>query len=260
MVYHPYHIVENSPWPVVGSFSGFIFMSSLIFMFHNISLMFFLLCMMILLMVFYQWWRDVVREAMLQGCHTSLVKKSLKLGMLLFILSEVFFFISFFWAYFHNMLSPDIEIGMIWPPKGVVIFNPYQIPLLNTIILLSSGFTVTWCHHCILNKDFFMSKISLFMTIILGVYFSFLQGFEYYQSMFCINDSIFGTVFFLMTGFHGIHVLIGTMFLMVNMFRLFQCHFSNMYHFSFESSAWYWHFVDVVWLFLYIFVYWWIYS
>uniref|UniRef100_A0AAU6PBL8 Cytochrome c oxidase subunit 3 n=1 Tax=Echinolaelaps traubi TaxID=3119979 RepID=A0AAU6PBL8_9ACAR len=260
MAYHPYHIVENSPWPVVGSFSGFIFMSSLVFMFHNISLWFMNLCFIILLMIFYQWWRDIVREATFLGYHTSFVKKSLKLGMLLFILSEVFFFISFFWAYFHNMLAPDIEIGMLWPPKGVNIFNPYQIPLLNTIILLSSGFTVTWCHHSILNKNFFSSKISLLMTIVLGVYFSFLQGFEYYESLFCINDGIFGTVFFLMTGFHGIHVLIGTLFLSVNLIRMLNYHFSSKYHFSFECSAWYWHFVDVVWLFLYIFVYWWIFN
>uniref|UniRef100_A0AB74S0W2 Cytochrome c oxidase subunit 3 n=1 Tax=Echinolaelaps echidninus TaxID=2759148 RepID=A0AB74S0W2_9ACAR len=260
MVYHPFHIVENSPWPIIGSFSSFMFMSSLVFLFHSLDLNFIYYCLLGMILIFYQWWRDVVRESTYQGCHSMLVKKSLKLGMMLFILSEVFFFISFFWSYFHNMLAPDMEIGMIWPPKGVEIFNPYQIPLLNTIILLSSGFTVTLCHHSILNKNFSKSKMSLMMTIMLGVYFSFLQWFEYNQSYFCINDSIYGTVFFLMTGFHGLHVLIGTVFLGVNFFRLVKNHYSDNYHFGFEASAWYWHFVDVVWLFLYVFVYWWIFN
>uniref|UniRef100_A0AAU6QE26 Cytochrome c oxidase subunit 3 n=1 Tax=Laelaps chini TaxID=2902761 RepID=A0AAU6QE26_9ACAR len=259
MSFHPFHIVENSPWPLIGSFSGFMLMSSLLFMFHSISIFYYYCSMIVMLMVFYQWWRDVIREALFSGCHSYLVKKGLKMGMILFILSEIFFFISFFWAYFHNMLAPDLEIGMMWPPKGISIFNPYQIPLLNTIILLSSGFTVTWCHHSILNKNYISSKMSLLLTVILGVYFSFLQGFEYYQSLFCINDGIFGTVFFLMTGFHGLHVLIGTIFLLVNYFRLIKLHLSNDYHFSFEAAAWYWHFVDVVWLFLYVFVYWWIF-
>uniref|UniRef100_A0AAU6QDQ7 Cytochrome c oxidase subunit 3 n=1 Tax=Laelaps sp. TaxID=3081785 RepID=A0AAU6QDQ7_9ACAR len=259
MVYHPFHIVENSPWPLIGSFSGYMLMSSMVFWFHGLGSMFFFFSFMIVLMIFFQWFRDIIREALFQGCHSKLVKNGLKMGMVMFILSEVFFFISFFWAYFHNMLAPDLEIGMMWPPKGIELFNPYQIPLLNTIILLSSGFTVTWAHHSILNKNLFFSKVSLIITVLLGVYFSFLQGFEYYQGGFCINDGVFGSVFFLMTGFHGIHVMIGTVFLLVNTFRLNMMHFSDMYHFSFEAAAWYWHFVDVVWLFLYLFIYWWIY-
>uniref|UniRef100_A0AAU6QED2 Cytochrome c oxidase subunit 3 n=1 Tax=Laelaps nuttalli TaxID=2902835 RepID=A0AAU6QED2_9ACAR len=259
MVYHPFHIVENSPWPLIGSFSGYMLMSGMVFWFHGLGLMFFLFSFFVVLMIFYQWWRDIVREALFQGCHSNLVKNGLKMGMILFILSEVFFFISFFWAYFHNMLAPDLEVGMMWPPKGIELFNPYQIPLLNTIILLSSGFTVTWAHHSILNKNLYMSSVGLMITVLLGVYFSILQGFEYYQGLFCINDGIFGSVFFLMTGFHGIHVMIGTIFLMVNYIRLIMLHFSNNFHFGFEAAAWYWHFVDVVWLFLYLFIYWWIY-
>nr|WHL46309.1 cytochrome oxidate subunit 3 [Echinolaelaps echidninus] len=260
MVYHPFHIVENSPWPVIGSFSGFVFMSSMVFLFHGMDTNFINYGLVMLILIFYQWWRDVIREATFQGCHSSLVKKSLKLGMILFILSEVFFFVSFFWSYFHNMLAPDMEIGMIWPPKGIEIFNPYHIPLLNTIVLLSSGFTVTLCHHSILNGDYKESWMSLLVTIFLGIYFSFLQCYEYCESSFCMNDGIFGTVFFLMTGFHGLHVFIGTLFLIVNLFRIAVNHYSNEYHFGFEASAWYWHFVDVVWLFLYVFVYWWIFN
>lgn len=259
MVYHPFHIVENRPWPLIGSFRAFIFIRRIIFLFHLRDRDFFFFRIIIIIFIFFQWWRDVVRESICIGLHSLLAKKGLKLGIILFIVREVFFFFRFFWAYFHNILAPDIEIGIIWPPVGVTIFNPYHVPLLNTIILLSSGFTVTWAHYSIINKNFFIRKIGLLFTVLLGVYFSFLQGFEYYQALFTINDGIFGTVFFLITGFHGLHVLIGTIFLLVNLFRLYFLHFRNNFHLGFEARAWYWHFVDVVWLFLYVFVYWWIF-
>lgn len=259
MVFHPFHIVDNSPWPIIRSFRAFIFIRRIIFWFHINTIFFFIIRFLIILINFYQWWRDVIREAIYLGLHSIYVKKGLKMGIVLFILSEVFFFIRFFWAYFHNILAPDLEVGILWPPLGVEIFNPYHIPLLNTIILLSSGFTVTWAHHSIINKNFLIRKIRLLLTVVLGVYFSFLQGFEYRQSLFCINDGVFGTVFFLITGFHGLHVLVGTIFLLINFIRLSGGHFRKSYHFGFEAAAWYWHFVDVVWLFLYVFVYWWIF-
>lgn len=171
-------------------------------------------------------------------------------------LRNFFFFLSFFWAFFHNFLSPRIEIGRNWPPKILKIFNPYNIPLLNTIILLRSGITITWSHYIILIEKFNKIKNSLITTILLGIYFSLLQYIEYTESLFNISDSIYGRIFFLITGFHGIHVIIGTIFIISTFLRLTKSHFSKLHHFGFEASSWYWHFVDVIWLFVYIFLYW----
>nr|YP_009731535.1 cytochrome c oxidase subunit III [Hypoaspis linteyini]QHQ98578.1 cytochrome oxidase subunit 3 [Hypoaspis linteyini] len=258
MSFHPFHMVLPSPWPILGSFSALMFMASFIFWF-NFKNPFILMSFLSVILIMYLWWRDIIRESLFEGSHSSVVKKGLKLGMILFILSEVLFFLSFFWAFFHSSLAPDIEIGTSWPPIGITPFNPYHIPLLNTIILLSSGFSVTWAHHSIIKGDLNKAFTSLLLTVILGIYFSILQAFEYNQSSFCISDSIFGTTFFLTTGFHGIHVLIGTIFLMINLYRLNSFQFNKYQHFSFEAAAWYWHFVDVVWLFLYTFIYWWIF-
>lgn len=205
----------------------------------------------------YQWWRDITREGTFQGIHTNQVTLGLKIGIILFITSEVFFFISFFWAFFHRRLSPVIELGLIWPPIGINIFNPFQIPLLNTIILLSSGISVTWAHHRLINKNFNETYKRLLLTIILGIYFSFLQGYEYIDASFTFADSVYGSTFFIATGFHGIHVLIGTLFLFICFLRHNKFHFSKNHHFGFEAAAWYWHFVDIVWLFLYLSIYWW---
>jgi len=209
------------------------------------------------LLSIFQWWRDITREASLQGHHTLIVKIGIKWGVALFIVSEILFFFSFFWAFFHARLSPDIELGMVWPPTGVVGFNPYHVPLLNTTILLSSGVTVTWAHHRILEKQYTKSLVALRLTVLLGIYFRALQALEYLEASFRISDRIFGTTFFVATGFHGLHVLIGTTFLRVNIIRISLGHLSKTHHFRFEAAAWYWHFVDVVWLFLYTFVYWW---
>jgi len=165
----------------------------------------------------------------------------------------------FFWAFFHARLSPDIELGISWPPTGISTFNPYHIPLLNTTILLSSGATVTWSHHSIIESNYKRAFNSLLLTVILGIYFTSLQAFEYMEAPFRIRDRIFGTTFFVATGFHGLHVLIGTTFLAINLIRIYEGHLSNNHHFRFEAAAWYWHFVDVVWLFLYTFVYWWVF-
>nr|ALO76742.1 cytochrome c oxidase subunit 3 [Strongylium suspicax] len=254
---HPYHLVEVSPWPILGSLSALIVMSGMIKWFHMYNNSLLMIGFTSMLMIMFQWWRDITREGTFQGLHTFPVTMGLRWGMILFITSEVFFFISFFWGFFHNSLAPTVEIGMMWPPKGINVFNPIQIPLLNTLILLTSGLTVTWAHHSLMENNAKQATQGLMLTVILGLYFSLLQGYEYYESSFTISDAAYGSSFFIATGFHGLHVIIGTTFLMVCLIRHMKCHFSQIHHFGFEAAAWYWHFVDVVWLFLYISIYWW---
>nr|ARH54291.1 cytochrome c oxidase subunit 3 [Curculionidae sp. 3 AH-2016] len=254
---HPYHLVDPSPWPILGSLSTFCFMMGLIKWFHlnNSDLLLFSMFTNILVMI--QWWRDIIRESTFQGLHTLKVTKGLRWGMILFITSEIFFFLAFFWAFFHSSLSPSIELGMNWPPKGISTFNPLEIPLLNTLILLSSGLTITWSHHSIMENDYYQSLYSLFITVFLGFYFTMLQMFEYKEAPFTIADSVYGSTFFMTTGLHGLHVIIGSIFLFVCLIRMYLNHFSSTHHFGFEAATWYWHFVDVVWLFLYLSIYWW---
>nr|QSF20056.1 cytochrome c oxidase subunit III [Moricella rufonota] len=254
---HTFHLVDYSPWPLLSALGTLILVSGSVKWFHFNNNILFIWGLMIILMIMFQWWRDIIRESTFQGLHTISVTNGMKWGMILFITSEIFFFLSFFWAFFHSSLSPSIEIGSNWPPKGIIPFNPFHIPLLNTIILVSSGSTITWAHHSLMNSNKKETSISLGLTILLGLMFSFLQAFEYLEAPFTMADSIYGSTFFMATGFHGIHVLIGSTFLMVNFFRLILNHFSINHHFGFEASAWYWHFVDVVWLFLYISIYWW---
>nr|YP_010631652.1 cytochrome c oxidase subunit III [Propomacrus bimucronatus]AFQ62293.1 cytochrome c oxidase subunit III [Cheironitis sp. MJTNT-2012]WBP61430.1 cytochrome c oxidase subunit III [Propomacrus bimucronatus] len=254
---HPFHLVDISPWPILGAFSAMITMIGIIKWFHMFDNKLFILGTLIMMMIMYQWWRDISREGTFQGLHTYPVTMGLRWGMILFITSEVFFFISFFWAFFHSSLSPTIELGMTWPPKGIIPFNPLQIPLLNTLILLTSGLTVTWAHHGFMENNYTQSFQGLALTVLLGVYFTMLQAYEYIEAPFTIADSVYGSTFFVATGFHGLHVIIGTTFLLVCLLRHLNNHFSCIHHFGFEAAAWYWHFVDVVWLFLYISIYWW---
>nr|AXS65254.1 cytochrome c oxidase subunit 3 [Bostrichoidea sp. 5 KM-2017] len=254
---HPFHLVEVSPWPILGAFSAMTLLGGATILFHKLNSSLFMLGLISTLMIMYQWWRDITRESTFQGHHTFIVSMGMRWGMILFILSEVLFFVSFFWSFFHSALSPTIEIGMNWPPKGINPFNPLQIPLLNTLILLSSGLSVTWAHHSMMENNYKKTSEGLMITIILGLYFTILQGYEYIEAPFTIADSVYGTTFFVATGFHGIHVIIGTTFLLVCLLRHINNHFSQIHHFGFEAAAWYWHFVDVVWLFLYISIYWW---
>nr|YP_010467036.1 cytochrome c oxidase subunit III [Atkinsoniella zizhongi]UVF28955.1 cytochrome c oxidase subunit III [Atkinsoniella zizhongi] len=254
---HPFHLVDNSPWPITGSVGVMTITSGMVLWFHKMNMYLFTMGFIIIILTMVQWWRDVTRESTFQGLHTKKVALSMKLGMILFIVSEVLFFSSFFWAFFHSSLAPTMEIGLKWPPLGIKTFDPMNIPMLNTMILISSGVTITWAHNAIINKNYNQMVQSTFMTICLGIYFSMLQLYEYIESPFCISDSIYGSTFFMSTGFHGIHVIIGTIFIMVSMLRMMNLHFSSNHHVGFEASAWYWHFVDVVWLFLYISVYWW---
>nr|ALO64377.1 cytochrome c oxidase subunit III [Lasioglossum leucopus] len=255
---HPFHMVTVSPWPLMTSWSILNLLMSMIYWFNSSNFSLTLFNFFNLLMILYQWWRDVVRESTMQGCHTLNVLKLLKFGMILFIISELFFFISFFWAYLHCAISPSIEIGMMWPPKNIIMFNPYDIPLLNSIILISSGFTITWSHNLLVNNKK-NSTTPLTLTIILGSYFSLIQMIEYYEAPFTINDGIFGSIFFMTTGFHGLHVILGIVFLMSSLIRMKLNHFSKIHHFHFEAATWYWHFVDIIWLILYILIYWWMY-
>lgn len=255
---HPFHLVSVRPWPIIISFSLFNNLIITVNWFHKINY-FIIITIPCTLLCIYQWWRDITRESTYQGLHTFNVYKIIRRGIILFIISEILFFISFFWAYFHSSLSPSIDIGLLWPPQGIKPFNPYDIPLINSIILISSGITVTWSHHSILNNNLSERKKSLLITIILGIYFTLLQAFEYYESPFTLSDSVYGSTFFIATGFHGLHVIIGSLFLLICLLRLNNLHFSSLHHFGFEAAAWYWHFVDVVWLFLYISIYWWRY-
>lgn len=250
-------MVDPRPWPLVAAFGAFILTSGLVVWFHERSLRVFFFGIAILGFVSFCWWRDVVREGTFLGYHTLIVTNGLRCGMILFIVSEVMFFFSFFWAFFHRALAPTYQIGCCWPPVGVEVIDPFAVPLLNTVVLLSSGVTVTWCHRAILEGDLNNSLVSLFFTVFLGAFFTGLQAWEYIEAPFTIADRVYGSTFFVATGFHGLHVLIGRIFLMVCLFRLYFGHFSRGHHFGFEAASWYWHFVDVVWIFLYLFIYWW---
>nr|QWS05434.1 cytochrome c oxidase subunit III [Cerynia lineola] len=254
---HPFHLVTSSPWPILSSTNILSMMIGMVMWITKKEMITLNVATFMTSLCASLWWRDVTRESTFQGNHTNKVVKGIKMGMIMFIISEIMFFVSFFWSFFHSSLSPAIEIGMKWPPKSIVTFNPMEIPLLNTIILLSSGVSITWAHQSILMNKKTPFKKSMMLTIMLGVYFTILQKLEYSEATFTISDSIYGSTFFISTGFHGIHVILGTTFILVSMMRGINLHFSKTHHLGFEASAWYWHFVDVVWLFLYISIYWW---
>jgi cytochrome c oxidase subunit 3 len=203
------------------------------------------------------WFRDVVAEGTLLGNHTFAVQKGLNLGVALFIVSEIFFFISIFWAYFHSALAPTVELGTHWPPAGIASIDYLELPLLNTLLLLSSGASVTYAHHALIAGNRRGTLLGIIITIVLALTFTAIQGYEYYEAPFTISDGAYGSTFFFATGFHGLHVLIGTAFIAVSLFRILSYHLTDHHHLGFEASILYWHFVDVVWLFLYISIYWW---
>uniref|UniRef100_UPI003D567CBC cytochrome c oxidase subunit III n=1 Tax=Geniotrigona thoracica TaxID=395500 RepID=UPI003D567CBC len=251
----PYFILKNSPWPIIVSFNLMNFLISIIIWINTknlfiVSLMFLNLCLTKIM-----WNRDIIRESTFMGNHTFTIKNMIKFSMIMFIVSELFFFISFFWTFFHSSISPSIEINMIWPPKMIKVFNYFEIPLLNTFTLITSGFLVTLSHLYMIKNMMNKSLLMLLFTIIMGFYFSIIQLIEYNNSFFCFNDSIYGSIFFLSTGFHGIHVLIGTLMLLISLIRMKMMHFSIIHSINYELSLWYWHFVDMIWLFLYFFYY-----
>ena len=254
---HQYHLVDPSPWPLVGSLASLVLVAGTLMWFVDKGPWVLILGLVLVLGTMAFWWRDVVNEAEHQGHHSPVVQIGLRYGMALFIASEVMFFSAFFWAFFGNALYPTEVINHVWPPANVVTFDPFDLPFMNTLILLLSGCTVTWAHHALLEGDRKGLIQGLGCTILLGALFTAVQAYEYSHAAFGFKDGIYSSVFFMATGFHGFHVLVGTIFLIVCFFRALAGHFKPDQHFGFEAAAWYWHFVDVVWLFLFICIYWW---
>ena len=269
-VKHDYHLVNPSPWPLVGSaaavvmaLGGVIWMKGLFGLPKHDPWIFFL-GLAGVLFTMAAWWRDVTIEAN-QGDHTPVVSIGLRYGMIMFIASEVMFFVAWFWAYFDASLFSGEQINYLrydftgghWPPKGIETFDPWHLPLLNTLILLTSGTTVTWAHYALINNDRAGLKQALWLTVILGTLFTLCQAYEYSHATFAFKGNIYGATFFMATGFHGFHVIIGTIFLAICLYRAYLGHFKPDQHLGFEFAAWYWHFVDVVWLFLFAAIYVW---
>ena len=255
----PYHLPDPSPWPILGSLGGFLTVFGIILAAHYGTYVVLALGVLVVLATMFFWWRDVLKEGAVPGAHSAIVRLSLRYGMTLFIASEVMFFVGFFWAYFNFLIFPDTQGNgqTVWPPTTVHTFDPFHLPLLNTMILLLSGTTVTWAHHALLEGDQKNLVRGLGITILLGLSFTFCQGIEYSHAPFKFyGGGVYPSTFFLATGFHGFHVIVGTCFLIVNWFRARNGALTPDRHFSFEAAAWYWHFVDVVWLFLFACIYW----
>jgi cytochrome c oxidase subunit 3 len=265
---HDYHLVDPSPWPIIGGASAFVFAIGAIIWFHDIGGLGPWVLVVGTAMVLYTmagWWRDVIDEAENRKLYTPVVQLHLRYGMLLFIASEVMFFAAWFWAFFDVSLFPGEAVqesraaltGGVWPPKDIATFDPWHLPLVNTLILLTSGTTVTWAHHALQHNDRKGLVWGLVCTIVLGLLFTSVQAYEYAHAGFGFSGHIYGSTFFMATGFHGFHVIVGTIFLTVCLFRALAGHFKPEQHFGFEAAAWYWHFVDVVWLFLFVSIYVW---
>jgi len=276
---HDYHIIDPSPWPFIASVGALIMALGAVawmkaaqgssFPIFGIDLAatrfwMFLVGLLIILYTMFSWWSDTIKEGR-EGHHTRVVSLHLRYGMIMFIASELMFFVAWFWAFFDASLFPGDPAqvsraeftGGTWPPHGVEVLDPWHLPLYNTIILLLSGTTVTWAHHALLENDRKGLVTGLAVTVALGLLFSFVQAYEYMHAPFSFSNSIYGATFFMATGFHGFHVIVGTIFLAVCLLRAMAGQFTPKQHFGFEAAAWYWHFVDVVWLFLFAFVYVW---
>ncbi len=255
---HPFHMVQPSKWPFVGAVGALVMAIGAIYYMTEGSLIGFYVGTAIVLYTMYGWWRDVVIEANNGVDHTATVRHGLRIGMVLFIVSEVMFFFAFFWAYFDAFI-PFLSrtASDVWPPAGVVPLNPWDLPLLNTLILLTSGATVTYAHHAIQKGDHKKCARGLLLTVILGVIFTTTQAVEYSHATFAFDQDIYASTFYLATGFHGFHVIVGTIFLIICYLRTLKGHFTPEQHVGFEAAAWYWHFVDVVWLFLFFAIYVW---
>lgn len=254
---HPYHLVDESPWPLLAAARAFSLTTGFLKWFHENSSSLSILAITSLLAITALWWRDVSREATFLGLHSSPVELGLRWGMALFITSEVLFFSRFFWAFFHNSLVPALELGGQWPPIGVHPFNPFGVPFFNTVILLRRGVSITWAHHSLVANLHTQALFRLKLTVILGIVFMAVQALEYREARFTFRDRVYGATFFMATGFHGLHVIVGATFLGVCTQRLMSYNFNRSHHFGFEAAAWYWHFVDVVWLFLFCTIYGW---
>ncbi len=265
---HPYHLVDPSPWPLVTGFSALIMAIGFVLFMHEEKTLIFSIGSIAVVLSSFFWWKDVVSESEGgKGYHNKVVQIGLRYGMILFIMSEVMFFAAWFWAFFDVAFYPGSDspeligrqesMGGLFPPEEIELIPPFGIPLLNTFILLASGGTITWAHHALRANDRKNFLLFLILTIVLGIIFTGFQGYEYKHATFGIEDGIYASTFYMATGFHGFHVIVGTIFLIVCYFRALRGHFKPNKHLGFEFAAWYWHFVDVVWLFLFTFVYWW---
>lgn len=269
---HDYHIINPSIWPFVGAISGFaMLLGAVVFMTGEATFLFgtitisgpwlFFAGLIGVLYVMFTWWSDVVAESN-SGDHTPVVRIGLRYGFVLFIMSEVMFFAAWFWSFFKHAIYPmgpdSPKIDNVWPPVGIETFDPWHLPLINTLILLCSGAAATWAHHALVHennrKDM---RNGLILAVALGLIFTYFQAYEYSHAAFGFSGNIYGANFFMATGFHGAHVIIGTIFLFICLLRLQKGHFTPEKHVGFEAAAWYWHFVDVVWLFLFAAVYVW---
>lgn len=261
---HPYHLVRPSIWPLLSSFAGGLLAMGAIMYMHDttlfgtkvgykgivVGLLAILLCM-------FFWWKDIIFETVTEKVHNRITEIGLRYGMITFIASEVMFFVAFFWAFFNGAFYPTEAIGFKWPPESIEIIDPFGLPLLMTLILLLSGSTVTWAHHAILHGNQKDAVTALGLSVFLGTFFLAFQVYEYGHLKFGFSEGIYPSAFYMATGFHGFHVLVGTIFLAVCWIRAKRGHFTKKNHFGFEAAAWYWHFVDVVWLFLFVAVYVW---
>jgi cytochrome c oxidase subunit 3 len=256
----PYHLVDPSPWPIIGALGGAATLAGIAVAAHTHNYLVMGAGLLLTVFVMAMWWRDVIRESRTPGLHSAIVQIGLRYGMMLFIASEVMFFVGFFWAYFHFAFFPEHVLNAtahpVWPPANIETFPPFRLPFLNTMILLLSGTTVTWAHHALLEGDRKGMLWGLGCTVALGLSFTCCQAIEYSDAPFHFSGGgIYPSVFFLATGFHGFHVIVGTLFLLVCWFRAKDNQFTPARHFGLEAAAWYWHFVDVVWLFLFICIY-----
>ncbi|MBP7241517.1 cytochrome c oxidase subunit 3 [Amaricoccus sp.] len=254
---HDYHILAPSIWPFAGAIGAFVMLFGAVLFFHDHGPWVMLMGLVLVLYVMFSWWSDVVTESHV-GDHTPIVQIGLRYGVMMFIISEVMFFSAWFWSFIKHAMYPMAAIDNTWPPPGIEVFDPWHLPLINTLILLCSGCAATWAHHALVHdnrRD--EMKMGLWLAIGLGVFFTIVQAYEYSHAHFGFSGNIYGANFFMATGFHGAHVIIGTIFLTVCLVRVYYGHFTSEQHVGFEAAAWYWHFVDVVWLFLFAVVYIW---
>lgn len=256
---HPFHLVSPSPWPLFSSASLLTLTTTMVSAMHGFGAASTILWAGLLSVIFTMsfWFRDIISEGTYLGNHTLAVQRGLNLGVALFIVSEAFFFLAIFWAYFHSALSPTIELGAQWPPMGIESINAFELPLLNTVLLLASGVTITYSHHTLIQGKRIGALTGATATLVLAFLFTGFQGLEYSTASFTITDGSYGSTFYFGTGFHGLHVIIGTIFLAVGFWRILAYHLTENHHLGFEAGILYWHFVDVVWLFLFLSVYYW---
>lgn len=255
---HDYHILNPSIWPFIGAVGGFVMLFGAVLWMKDSGPWMFLIGLAAVLYVMFAWWSDVIEESQ-EGDHTPVVQIGLRYGFIFFIMSEVMFFAAWFWSFFKHALYPmeTFSEGQ-WPPPSIETFDPWHLPLINTLILLCSGAAATWAHHALVHENNRRDlKNGLILAIVLGLIFTVFQAYEYSNAAFGFAGNIYGANFFMATGFHGAHVIIGTIFLFICLLRAYRGHFTPEKHIGFEAAAWYWHFVDVVWLFLFASIYIW---